>query len=363
MANWYKDYTKTPVNITKLELEIIADGLTPNLVGSVDDYSGSDNLRITFDAEVTGGELTTLDATVAAHDGAAATYYTIYCYDCGCSQGKRALAVLTACPVCSGTDIQTAYHKDNLDATSDPTVNDDGTAGYCTGSHWINVTTDVALICLDNTTGAAVWKQISDAVLKSLFDANTIQKADSDDTPLALTVPEQTLLGRITAGNIDALTVAQVKTLLGATEREFMVNCFSYVQTGSEWYPQLEGAILDFDNSGDLFLPLPFLKIGDKITSYKIVGDINKEGGDTVTLDCKLVRVNKADPLTTTDIAGGAIVQVTADGNFDVEAVLSAQETVATDKQYLLLIQGVTSGVSENEFIKVIGAEVKVDRL
>ena len=53
-----------------------------------------------------------------------------------------------------------------------------------------------------------------DTVLKSLFDANTIIKADVDNTPVALTVAEQTLVGRITAGVITALTAAQVKTLL-----------------------------------------------------------------------------------------------------------------------------------------------------
>jgi hypothetical protein len=164
MANWSKSYTKTPVNITKLTMEIEDDGLTPNLVGIEDDNSGSNNLTVTFDAEVTGGELTTLDATVAAHDGAAATYYTIYCYDCGCAQGARALATLTACPVCSGTDIQTAYHNDNLDATTDPTVDDDDTAGYCEGSNWLNKTLGKAFICMDNTTGAAVWKQTSYAL-------------------------------------------------------------------------------------------------------------------------------------------------------------------------------------------------------
>ncbi len=47
------------------------------------------------------------------------------------------------------------------------------------------------------------------------YDANTILKADSNDTPTALTVAEQTLVGRITAGVITALTVSQVKTLLG----------------------------------------------------------------------------------------------------------------------------------------------------
>lgn len=174
MANWSKQYTKTPVNITKLTMEIEDDGLTPNLVGIEDDNSGSDNLTVTFDAEVTGGELTTLDATVAAHDGSEATYYTLYCYDCGCTQGKRALSALTACPVCSGTDIQTAYHNDNLDATTDPGINDDDTQGYCEGSHWINATLDKAFICLDNATGAAVWKETT-----VQGDPNAIQKDGS----------------------------------------------------------------------------------------------------------------------------------------------------------------------------------------
>lgn len=176
MADWYKDYTKTPVNITKLTMEIEDDGLTPNLLYIENDNSGSDNLRVTFDAEVTGGELTTLDATVAAHDGAAATYYTIYCYDCGCAQGARALATLTACPVCSGTDIQTAYHKDDLDATADPTINDDETKGFCEGSVMINKTSTPkkAFICLDNATGAAVWTETTVQT-----DPNAIQKDGS----------------------------------------------------------------------------------------------------------------------------------------------------------------------------------------
>ncbi len=52
------------------------------------------------------------------------------------------------------------------------------------------------------------------AVMEVDFNANTILAATADDTPAAVTVAEQTLVGRITAGNITALTTAQVKTLL-----------------------------------------------------------------------------------------------------------------------------------------------------
>ena len=39
------------------------------------------------------------------------------------------------------------------------------------------------------------------------YNANTILKADVDDTPIALTVAEQTVVGRITGGSIDAIAL------------------------------------------------------------------------------------------------------------------------------------------------------------
>jgi hypothetical protein len=47
------------------------------------------------------------------------------------------------------------------------------------------------------------------------FDANTILGATTDNTPAAITIDEQRIVGRITAGNIGALTAAEVLTLLG----------------------------------------------------------------------------------------------------------------------------------------------------
>jgi hypothetical protein len=51
-------------------------------------------------------------------------------------------------------------------------------------------------------------------VAKSLYDANTILAADTDDTPAALTVAASRMVGRKASGGIAALTVAEVKTLL-----------------------------------------------------------------------------------------------------------------------------------------------------
>jgi hypothetical protein len=51
-------------------------------------------------------------------------------------------------------------------------------------------------------------------VLATLFDAQSILAATADNTPAALTVGAQTIVGRITGGNIAALTGAQVLGIL-----------------------------------------------------------------------------------------------------------------------------------------------------
>lgn len=64
------------------------------------------------------------------------------------------------------------------------------------------------------TVAAGDDSRIVGAVQASLFDANTILAANSDNAPAALTVAEQRLVGRITGGNIDDLTGEQVNALL-----------------------------------------------------------------------------------------------------------------------------------------------------
>lgn len=53
------------------------------------------------------------------------------------------------------------------------------------------------------------------AVPKATYDAHTVLAATTDNTPAAVTVAEQTIVGRKTGGNITALTAAETKTLLG----------------------------------------------------------------------------------------------------------------------------------------------------
>lgn len=49
--------------------------------------------------------------------------------------------------------------QNNYNATSDPTVNDDVTEGYSTGSKWYNKSTPAIFICTNASSGAANWVQ------------------------------------------------------------------------------------------------------------------------------------------------------------------------------------------------------------
>ena len=140
-----------------------------------------------------------------------------------------------------------------------------------------------------------------------------------------------------------------------AKTREWPMNTFIFPNPGTDWSASLLGATLAQNKTAKLFwIPLHGLILGDGIVSYKLVGDATE--GTALTLDCKLVRINKADPITSSDIAGGGIAQVTATGNFDVAAVLTAVEMIATDKQYILQVTATTTG---SDSLVVMGAEVK----
>jgi hypothetical protein len=60
-------------------------------------------------------------------------------------------------------ELDAAIGKHNLDATVDPTANDDADDGYGVGSRWVNVATDSAFMCVDATPGAAIWTQLNAA--------------------------------------------------------------------------------------------------------------------------------------------------------------------------------------------------------
>lgn len=107
---------------------------------------------------------------------------------------------------------------------------------------------------------------LSAYVAKSLFDAQTVLAATTDDTPAALTVNEQTVVGRLTGGNVAAIsmgisdnnmvqvdgspnsaevTVWTASGVDGKTYAEFLALLFSVAM------PENVGIELDFSLSAD----------------------------------------------------------------------------------------------------------------
>ena len=76
--------------------------------------------------------------------------------------------------------------------------------------------------------GVTAWSSLSYVtagdVPTSLYVANSILAANASNTPMALTIAEQTMLGRITGGNIAALSVGQIQTLLGLGSMAYAVT-------------------------------------------------------------------------------------------------------------------------------------------
>jgi len=95
-------YNKASVNNDKLELEILAEaGITKTLERV--SWAVTNNLNITFDAALSGGEETLLDTIAANHDGNPATIYPKFCMCCSTGQKITALTEPTDCPCCGKT--------------------------------------------------------------------------------------------------------------------------------------------------------------------------------------------------------------------------------------------------------------------
>jgi hypothetical protein len=80
--------------------------------------------------------------------------------------------------------------QSNRNASAAPTVNDDNTAGYTTGSYWIDVVADRAYICLDASTASAVWTETTQTGSAGglLYKAGRVLAASFTGSPRTATV-------------------------------------------------------------------------------------------------------------------------------------------------------------------------------
>ena len=80
--------------------------------------------------------------------------------------------------------------KHNFAATTNPGTGDDSGDGYSVGSHWYNVTLDLAWYCIDATLTAAIWKLVDPIRTLASSAVQVSHTGNTDETILAtVTVP------------------------------------------------------------------------------------------------------------------------------------------------------------------------------
>lgn len=117
-------------------------------------------------------------------------------------------------------------------------------------------------------------------------------------------------------------------------------------------------ALLPASQTGStLVIPVSGLSVGDVITGFQIEAQIESAGG-TVTLDAVLYKTTNvaADP-TETNLGAITQVSVTADTKSEPSKTLAAQETVAVDEQFYILVTATTAASTD---IQLLGAVVSV---
>lgn len=98
-----------------------------------------------------------------------------------------------------------------------------------------------------------------------------------------------------------------------------------------------------------LVVPIPGLKVGDTITAFHLIGQI-ESGGNTATLDADL-RVLTAVAADVTDASVGAITQISVAADTAVTSAnsekASLDQAVAADETYYVLITGTTAASTD----------------
>lgn len=139
-----------------------------------------------------------------------------------------------------------------------------------------------------NGVTSAIQTQLDAKVAKATYDAHSILYATTDDTPAALTIAEQRVVGRVTSGNIAALTLGNAAGNVAQWPAEPAAHTlFGFDNTGNIYRPITIGAGLSYDQASNTISAPGLTDLddlpGDTVDDNKIDGDLVAISGLAIT--------------------------------------------------------------------------------
>jgi len=148
-------------------------------------------------------------------------------------------------------------------------------------------------------------------------------------------------------GDIQVPAAARGATLYNRTGQQRLFKGGWHVGAGAGWTVNAaadthRATMAASQTAGTLIVAISGLKVGDTITAFSLVGQIESAGG-TVTVDAALHKQTAA-AADVTEASLGSITQVsvTADAIISASKTLATAEVVAADETFFIIITATT---------------------
>jgi hypothetical protein len=178
--------------------------------------------------------------------------------------------------------------SNNDSATTDPSASDDVTQGWDVGSHWTNTTLGKVFFCVDVSTGAAVWRDVSTPGVGSHpVTLNAVDPVVTDDSSSGFAVGDHWINTAavprrawqavdVSVGAAVWVRVTNIKNNISTDEPLQTDDANSDYEVGSQWFESsLQELYICTDATVGAAVWLPAGQVGSRVLPGSVlVGSI-----------------------------------------------------------------------------------------